>query len=578
LIDLRSKAAGIFISLRKPWMPALFLTAVVLGAIWLTLAAYIESTRVSIENEAEQELGNALTVTRTHAMQVYRNAQMMLNLTDDWVASQPPNQSLTAFENLSGLVRHVQMGTSDRALPILLFSASGYRVWREPRATVSGTTYVGDRDYIIALQDRQPGTFFVGTPIVSRSDGSKSLPISLRLHDNNLAVRYASTNVTERNFGSIFANLTDIAPSTAGLIRTDGTMLFLWPINDKLKGQIIPGFSDVLARGALPARNNDVLPGPGGIGSLRVAFTKVADLPLIVFVGLRVDDLEAVLWSEVMVPTLLAALATAVIGPMGFWVTLLMRRRAVESEQLSTALVKAEAANETKMHFLANMSHELRTPLNAVIGFSEVLEKELLGPLGAESYRIYAKDIGDSGRHLLGIISQILETAKLESGSLANPEVISDLADQLPACLRLLSDTAASRQVQLAPCLLPDLPPVRIDPLHLRQVLINLIGNAIKFSHPGGTVEIAALAKPGGMLRIEVRDQGVGIKPENMAELFKPFSQVEKSLSRQHGGVGLGLVNTRRLIEAYNGRVYLESVYSRGTTAVVEIPVAQVGA
>ncbi|MBK8157728.1 MAG: hypothetical protein IPK59_02675 [Rhodospirillaceae bacterium] len=114
-----------------------------------------------------------------------------------------------------------------------------------------------------------------------------------------------------------------------------------------------------------------------------------------------------------------------------------------------------------------------------------------------------------------------------------------------------------------------------MEPVHFRQVILNLVGNAIKFSRPGGRIEINAQLQGDTMLRIVVRDHGIGIKPEDMSELFTPFSQVEKSLSRQHGGVGLGLVNTRKLVEAYGGKVWLESDYGVGTTAIVVIPVVR---
>ncbi|MBK8157729.1 MAG: hypothetical protein IPK59_02680 [Rhodospirillaceae bacterium] len=157
---------------------------------------------------------------------------------------------------------------------------------------------------------------------------------------------------------------------------------------------------------------------------------------------------------------LLAVLTTFVIGWLGIWLRSLMKREADKAERLSEALIKAESASESKSEFLANMSHELRTPLNAIIGFSEVLSRETYGPLGARQYRDYSKDICDAGHHLLGIITQILDMAKIESGTLTNSTNVADLADNFDACNRLLSGKAEERQIEIVLGALEGLPPV----------------------------------------------------------------------------------------------------------------------
>nr|WP_298684607.1 ATP-binding protein [uncultured Dongia sp.] len=567
LLD-RSRAA----ILRAGWAPAFLFTFVVLAAVWLAIGGYVFQVHRETYHEAEVELRGAANVMNAHANRTYQAAKGILVVVEHWLTDQNDRITYRALDDLARLLDALQ-GTAHEPFAVRLINAADTGVWRHPKATLNADNFLGDRDYVSQLRVAPPGMFFLGTPVLGRASGTKVLPVGYRVAANTLGIKYASAIIKEANFANAYSGLTDVAPSTVGLIRADGTVLFVWPIDENIKGKVMSGMSDVVA--AKPAGSSGLLtlPSLDGDGQSLVHYARFDGEPLAVFVAMKLSDIEIAWRDAIAVPMLLAVMATIVVMILGSWLIGLMRRNASKALELATALAKAEAANETKMHFLANMSHELRTPLNAVIGFSEVLENELFGPLGAKAYRTYAKDIGDSGRHLLGIISQILETAKLESGTLADADTVADLAEHLPACLRLLADKAASQQVHLAPCLLVDLPPLKIDPLHLRQVLINLIGNAIKFSHPGDTVEIDALVKPGGMLRLEIRDQGVGIKPENMTELFKPFSQVETSLSRQHGGVGLGLVNTRWLVEAYGGRVYLESVYGQGTTAVVELPI-----
>jgi signal transduction histidine kinase len=569
-----AKYGGFTQPLLRSVVPALLFTGVILLAIWATFFAFVVDRRSSVDDEARQELNNAINAMRAQTASVYLDAKKLLRLTDEWISHQPEGSSFGAFEQLRAMLRDIQL-PGEQKLSVGLINAAGNGVWRDPAPATWGNTSLGDRDYVSGLLDRPPGTYFVGAPVLGRGSGKKALPIALRAMPNHLGIRIVSTSIDEDNFSNAMSGLTDLVPATVGLLRDDGTLLFVWPAREDLKGRHIPGFTDVLARAAMAARSEDVLPSLDGDGQLRVTFSRIAAEPLIAFAGMKESDLSAVVRSESLVPVTIAALATAVIAPMGLWLILLMQRRAAEAAKLALALDRAEAANESKSHFLANMSHELRTPLNAIIGFSDVLKGELFGPLGSRNYLDYSKDIGDAGRHLLGIISQILESAKLDSGTLVKADAAADVHASVAATIRLLAERAEARGISVASHLPAQLPQVKMDAVHLRQILINFIGNAIKFSHPGGQVEIDAAIEPPGFLRVSIRDHGIGIKPEDLDELFKPFAQVEKSLSRQHDGVGLGLVNSRRIVEAYGGRAWLESTYGRGTSAIFTVPVIQ---
>ncbi len=233
---------------------------------------------------------------------------------------------------------------------------------------------------------------------------------------------------------------------------------------------------------------------------------------------------------------------------------------------------KAQAANHSKSEFLAIMSHELRTPLNAIIGFSEILEKEMFGPLGRDQYKEYSKDINVSGQHLLSIINDILDLSKAEAGKLMLQEEEVSIVDIVNSTLRIIRDHAAERGVRLA----FDVPVQDYhmvgDPRLLAQVFLNLFSNAVKFTHKGGSVAISFEEMPSGNLSIRIKDTGIGIDPENIEKVFAPFVQIESSMARNYEGTGLGLPLTKNIMELHSGTVTLESRLGEGTVAIVEFP------
>jgi PAS domain S-box-containing protein len=246
-------------------------------------------------------------------------------------------------------------------------------------------------------------------------------------------------------------------------------------------------------------------------------------------------------------------------------------RKRVEDE-LRAAKEAAETANRAKSEFLGTMSHELRTPLNAIIGFSEVISGELLGPVGVPAYKIYAGDVLDSGRHLLRLINDILDFARAESGRVALAEAKIDLPGLIENTMRFLGTRAETGGVKLSADLTAAPPCVIGDETRLRQVLLNLIGNAIKFTPRDGRVDIRALTGTGGEIRIDIRDGGIGMSAADLARAFEPFHQADGGHDRRHEGTGLGLAICDRLMRLHGGCVLLTSELGRGTVATVLIP------
>lgn len=236
---------------------------------------------------------------------------------------------------------------------------------------------------------------------------------------------------------------------------------------------------------------------------------------------------------------------------------------------------EAEQANRTKTTFLANMSHELRTPLNAIIGFSEIIMSQALGPDNAR-YPEYAGDIHSSGTHLLTLINEILDVAKIEAGRMEIDPRPLHLESALEGIERIMAIRAGEKALDISYTVSPPNLEIKADERAFRQILLNLLSNAVKYTPQGGLVAVECLQTDDGGTLVSVTDNGPGIPADRLAELFKPFSQVDNRFDHAQGGTGLGLALVQGLARLHGGRAWIESTEGHGTSVFVYFPLADV--
>ncbi|WP_420338199.1 PAS domain-containing sensor histidine kinase [Roseibium sp.] len=243
------------------------------------------------------------------------------------------------------------------------------------------------------------------------------------------------------------------------------------------------------------------------------------------------------------------------------------------AEKYQEEKTRAEAANQAKSEFLANISHELRTPLNAIIGFSDIMTQEMFGPLGTDRYADYCKDIYSSGTYLLNVINDILDMSKIEAGRMSIETEVVNASEAAEDAARIITGAASEKNIVISADVADNLH-VDVDKRALKQVLLNLLANAVKFTPDNGTVTLKARPR-GDRVRFEVADTGIGISERDIERLAKPFVQVENQFTKTHQGSGLGLAIARSLVELHGGKLDIESEVKKGTIVSFSLPLAR---
>jgi signal transduction histidine kinase len=460
---------------------------------------------------------------------------------------------------------------------------------RHPR-----TTDLSDRGHFRVHLDGQYKGLYIGETIIGRLSPIPLLPISRRVETADgrflgvlvILIRAEALTALHRSI--------DLGPNgTMALAGLDHRIRARFNAESP-KGDRGIGMS--IAGAPLP---EVVEPGTEGTftrageidGIVRIfAYARIGAYPLIVTVGLDKEQELAAARAHTIAFLLVAAATTVMLAGLAAYLLREIRKGAVHQAELATERVKleqvnadlrqsveqVEAASQAKSLFLANMSHELRTPLNAIIGYSQVIRDEIFGPAAASRYKEYASDVVNSGEHLLRIISDILDTAKLEAGKMELEEDICSFSAIIDASVSQVRMAAERKNIRLIAAEAESLPAFYGDELRLGQVLINLLSNAVKFTGSGDSVSVGGTQAPNGDIVITVEDTGVGMSPEEVAVALEPFEQVDSSYAKRHGGTGLGLPLAKRLVELHGGSLTIRSTPGVGSSVLVRLPANRV--
>jgi|GEM_PF-6889307 len=430
---------------------------------------------------------------------------------------------------------------------------------------------VSDRDYYLAHLAGTGNDVYAAAPIISRLDGAWTFPISRAVRDSEghlrgVLVTSVSTDYLSNLLGNVARqipglNLVLIDELGTVYARSDKDEL---AIGDRVTGgarirdRLVLGLSDVFWAEA----SED---GPSRLSLLR----RLSSLPLVLVVGTD--------WSVIVAGIKGPALLWGVLSAMIVLLVVLARRSLVRlAISLEEARAAAEAADHRKDEFVANVSHEIRTPLNAIIGFSEVIQADNLGLGLAEHYRIYARDIRDSGRHLLSIVDEILDISRINAQRLELTVDRVRPSELIDNAVSLVGGRAEARGISLVVTLSEGQEPVmRVDRRRMSQVLLNLLTNAIKYTPSGGVVTVWVLHDSNGLALI-VEDDGPGIPANLLDVVMEPFERGDPSNVASQDGIGLGLAIAAGLMRAHGGSLTLECPLSGGTRAIARLPPSRV--
>lgn len=561
MISNTARADTAFLSPRRL---VVLLVAAMVAAAWIVTGVWIMDDRQRIHRSAAAELTGALPVLKMHARRSFDTAHTILVALDESLQASGWAVDLTY---LSALALRMQSGDDD---PIDIGIIDNHdRLMRIERGGEG--LFVGDRDYMLAMRDAKPGRVYIGEPVTSRISARPVIPLVMKPQANIAGVAMLMAAIPVASFEEAYRDLLISAPSTIGLLRDDGVVLHLTPDPRERTGQTLPGFDLAsLSREHPPMTVFD----RDRIGTLelpvKVSYATVDPYPLIVGGAMRADALESAWLRQAWPITAGVFIGSVAVILLTTWLLVLMARRDAAMRKVTEALIELDAANRAKRDFMARMSHELRTPLNAILGFSELISGAMLGPV-SKTYQDYGRDIYRSGTHLLDMINQVLDITRIETGSLnpkPEPVDIDAVAAEVATILRPLAE---DRQVKIKFEFEVDARRLLVDPMMLRQMFLNLVSNAVKFSPSGETVTLQSHADEDSVM-VRVSDHGRGIDKDKLKHVFEPFGSGQSLLAQQAAGIGLGLPITKKLVEMHGGRLTITTSRQKGTVVTLVFP------
>ena len=551
------------------------------GAILYDMLHEREQLRV----EAHQTTQNLTRTLHRHAVESFASVDKTLSGIAEVLRVRPDSYTRGSPEVMAFL--HRRLDTTPVARAILVVGADG-RLLHDTSLTEPEDLDLSDRAYFLAHRDTHTTDAYIDRPLKGRRSGQWLISVSRRLeHADGSFAGVVVAVVRPEAFAAVYATVELVSDGTVVLMHRDGTVMARHPDHEQHIGRSAAGnvlFTEYLK--AKPSGTQELVSALDG--RLRiVSYESSEHVPLVTAVTVGKDAVFAGWYRKAGIAAGVAALGTGFILLLTWLLLRELKRRErtlIELQASAAALRQSEAellaakeasdaANQAKTRFLANMSHELRTPLNAILGFAETLELEIFEPLGPKQ-REYIRDIHRSGEHLLSLINDILDTAKIEAGRYELHEARVDLDALVHECLQHLDPLSQAGGVRLSGG--GGGIAVSADGRALKQMLLNLLSNAIKFTPPGGHTTVAAVLGETREVLIQVADTGVGIPASDLPRVMQPFFQADSAHTRRHDGTGLGLPLVKALAELHGGALVLDSAVGQGTVATIRLPAQRV--
>jgi len=546
----------------------------IFGAVILLAAAATAGLAVQALEERRQILASATRdVERVadalggHAEKTYRTAMAAVRAADAQLSRDPSPAAPEAAHAVVDAMRDAARA----AFSVRLIDGAG-RALDWPEGAVPDRVSLADRDYVSAFLAGGHEGWLVGAPGVSRVHGRRFVPVSRRASPNAHGVAVISAAIDLDPLLSLYEGVRPGRDGAVGLFTTDGVLLARAPFDEADLGRRLSGplFRALAER---PVGLFDAEVQTDGVRRI-TAYRSLPDLPIVVAAGFSVEEALAAWRARIVAYAAAGAAFAALLLLFAAYADRAVRREARYAADLVVSRDRAERANMAKSRFLASMSHELRTPLNAILGFSELIRDRVFGP-DLQRYAAYAGDIHASAAHLLSLVDDVLDLARIETGRLdLRPEDVDVRAVAEEAAAVVLPEAArrgAAVSVNVRPALR-----ARADRRALRQILINLLSNAVRHGPQGAPVELRADPR-GDRVALHVIDAGPGVPQAVRDRVSRPLEAERDPLVASPGGVGLGLPIVAAIARAHGGRVEFATRHAGGSRVTVLLPAAAGG-